>query len=252
MSTFGKNQFKKIIKSINRYSITVDFWTEPHIGVSFGGVSIHCYFKTHGLKSMVLSFHEYDLPNSKSPNIRAFTEDILSDFDLTINENVYIMRNNELKMKAAFREGVKRTRCSAHYVNKIIEHSLTNCNIGCDLIQQTFNQVKIIVTHIRQTHIQAKLSLSINLFSKTRWNSTFQMIQDFLEIICPQLKDEFYNVLKEELDKRQSLESKTHKPCPKLTASLITPKRIRTNLLSDCYDLGPSVDAISNDETEIE
>ncbi|CAF2820509.1 unnamed protein product [Rotaria sp. Silwood2] len=70
--------------------------------------------------------------------------------------------------------------------------------------------------------------------------------------ICPQLKDEFYNVLKEELDKRQSLESKTHKPCPKLTASLITPKRIRTNLLSDCYDLGPSVDAISNDETEIE
>ncbi|CAF3376891.1 unnamed protein product [Rotaria sp. Silwood2] len=168
--------------NINRYSITVDFWTESHTGVSFGGVSLHCYFKTYGLKSMVLACREYDLPNSKSPNIRAFTEGILSDFDLTINENVYIVTDNEPKMKAAFREGVKRIGCSAHYVNKVIEHSLTNCNIGCDLIQQTFNQVKTIVSHIRQTHIQARLSLSINLFSKTRWNSAFQMIQDFLDM----------------------------------------------------------------------
>ncbi|CAF4341786.1 unnamed protein product [Rotaria sp. Silwood2] len=283
MYTLRKNQFTKIIKSINRYSITVDFWTESHTGVSFGGVSLHCYFKTHGLKSMVLACREYDLPNSKSPNIRTFIEGILSDFDLTINENVYIVTDNEPKMKAAFREGVKRIGCSAHYVNKVIEHSLTNCNIGCDLIQQTFNQVKTIVSHIRQTHIQARLSLSINLFSKTRWNSAFQMIQDFLDMyseinelltssdqklrlismdldllkeftkyfvlfgnICPQLKDEFYNVLRDEIDGRQSLESKTHKPSAKLTTSSVTPKRKRTNLLSDCFDPDPSVEDIDD------
>ncbi|CAF4725388.1 unnamed protein product [Rotaria sp. Silwood2] len=182
MYTFRKNQLKKIIKSINRYSITVDFWTESHTGVNFGGVSLHCYFKKHGLKSMVLACREYDLPNSKSPNVRAFTEGILSEFDLTINENVYIVTDNEPKMKAAFRDGAKRIGCSAHYVNKIIEHSLTSSDIGCDLMQQTFNQVKTIVTHIRQAHIQTKLSHSINLFSKTRWNSAFQMIQDFLDM----------------------------------------------------------------------
>ncbi|CAF4377943.1 unnamed protein product, partial [Rotaria sordida] len=40
MYTFRKNQLKKIIKSINRYSITIDFWTESHTGVNFGGVSL--------------------------------------------------------------------------------------------------------------------------------------------------------------------------------------------------------------------
>ncbi|CAF2798710.1 unnamed protein product [Rotaria sp. Silwood2] len=98
---------------------------------------------------MVLACREYDLPSSKSSNIRTFTEGILSEFDLTLNENVYIVTDNEPKMKAAFREGVKRIGCCIHYVNKVIEHSLTNCNIGYDLIQQTFNQVKTIVTHIR-------------------------------------------------------------------------------------------------------
>ncbi|CAF1403779.1 unnamed protein product [Rotaria sordida] len=240
MYTFRKNQLKKIIKSINRYSITVDFWTESHTGVNFGGVSLHCYFKKHGLKSMVLACREYDLPNSKSPNIRAFTEGILSEFDLTINENVYIVTDNEPKMKAAFRDGAKRIGCSAHYVNKIIEHSLTSIDIGCDLIQQTFNQVKTIVTHIRQTHIQTKLSHSINLFCKTS--------------ICPQLKDEFYDVLKEEMNKRQSLEPKTHTTSAKLTTASATLKRKRTNLLADCYDPDPDPldEAISNDETEIE
>ncbi|CAF1385261.1 unnamed protein product, partial [Rotaria sordida] len=181
-----------------------------------------------------------DLPNSKSPNIRAFTEGILSELDLTINENVYIVTDNEPKMKAAFRDGAKRIGCSAHYVNKIIEHSLTSIDIGCDLIQQTFNQVKTIVTHIRQTHIQTKLSHSINLFCKTS--------------ICPQLKDEFYDVLKEEMNKRQSLEPKTHTTSAKLTTASATLKRKRTNLLADCYDPDPDPldETISNDETEIE
>ncbi|CAF4205804.1 unnamed protein product, partial [Rotaria sordida] len=180
------------------------------------------------------------LPNSKSPNIRAFTEGILSELDLTINENVYIVTDNEPKMKAAFRDGAKRIGCSAHYVNKIIEHSLTSSDIGCDLIQQTFNQVKTIVTHIGQTHIRTKLSHSINLFSKTS--------------ICPQLKDEFYDVLKEEMNKRQSLEPKTHTTSAKLTTASATLKRKRTNLLADCYDPDPDPldETISNDETEIE
>ncbi|CAF2547580.1 unnamed protein product [Rotaria sp. Silwood2] len=70
--------------------------------------------------------------------------------------------------------------------------------------------------------------------------------------ICPKLKDEFYNVLKEEIDKRPSFESETHKKSAKLTTSSVTPKRKRKNLLSDCYDPDSSIKTMSNAETEIE
>jgi len=66
------------------------------------------------------------------------------------------------------------------------------------------------------------------------------------------LKDESYDALKQEVEKRQLFEPKINKTTVKLTASSITPKRNKTSLLADCYDPDPSVETIPNDETEIE
>ncbi|CAF4213883.1 unnamed protein product, partial [Rotaria magnacalcarata] len=63
--------------------------------------------------------------------------------------------DNENKMKSAFKDDCVRVGCSAHYLNKILQHAFTNNNTICDAVQLLFKSVRAIVTYIRQSRKQS-------------------------------------------------------------------------------------------------
>ncbi|CAF4455354.1 unnamed protein product, partial [Rotaria magnacalcarata] len=70
----------------------------------------------------------------------------------------------------------------------IIDHALSKPDIDCDDIQKLFDNVLNIITYIRRSHNQSKLSKKLQIFSETRWNSAYDMICSFIEVY-PQLND---------------------------------------------------------------
>ncbi|CAF5082801.1 unnamed protein product, partial [Rotaria magnacalcarata] len=111
----------------------------------------------------------------------------LLSFGLTLNNKIFVVTDNENKMRAAFKEKCTRIGCSIHYLSKQLEHSFTSEEIDrtfvrCTEIQKLFDNVKKVVTHVRRTHRQVKLKQKLQLYSDTRFNGAFYMLNVFLNV----------------------------------------------------------------------
>jgi hypothetical protein len=90
--------------------------------------------------------------------------------------------DNENKMKCAFKDDCIRIGCSAHYLNKILQHAFTNNNANCDAAQLLFKLVRAIITNIRQSHKQSLLSTCLVNYSDTRFSGIYLMYDSFLKV----------------------------------------------------------------------
>jgi hypothetical protein len=162
--------------------ITVDFWSEEQTKISYGGVTLHTHSEEHGLLVFVLACKPFDLPSQTADNVRLFTNSILESYGLPLNHVKYVVCDNENKMRASFRSDIIRIGCSAHFINKIIEHSLCIPNPDCEDIQRLFNNIYDIVVHLRSSHYQCKLSVKLQLFTKIRWSSAYNMLSSFIDV----------------------------------------------------------------------
>jgi hypothetical protein len=174
---------------MDRYCVIIDFWTENKTGIQYGGVALRHIDTSMRLHNYVLGCYPYDIDtNQSAPNIRAFVEQILSEYGLHLNVNTYVMTDNEGKMKSAFaKEHCKRIGCSDHYLSKQLEHSFTSTtidkeNVNCQIAQKMFEKVKSIVTHVRRSHKQMKLSRKLQGYSDTRFNGAFHMMNVFHDV----------------------------------------------------------------------
>lgn len=163
----------------------MDFWTEDHTGVHFGGISLHHIDLSNELHVFVLGCYPYDENDQKASTIRAFVEHILAEYGLTLDDNKYVMSDNEGKMKCAFNYQCKRIGCSSHYLNKQLEHAFTSETIDrqpvdCIEVQTLFKHVKTLVGHIRRSHKQVNLKRKLQTYSDTRFNGAFVMLDIFL------------------------------------------------------------------------
>jgi hypothetical protein len=170
------------LSTINHFVITVDFWSEQKTKVHYGGVTLHSYSEQYGLLVFVLACKPYDLATQSADNIRLFTNTILESYGLAVDQVRYVVSDNENKMRASFRDDVIRIGCAAHFINKIVEHSLCNPNIDCDDIQRLFDDIHDLVVFLRSCHNQWKLSKKLQLFSKIRWCSAYEMISSFIDV----------------------------------------------------------------------
>ncbi|CAF1554045.1 unnamed protein product [Rotaria sp. Silwood1] len=125
-----------------------------NIGLHYGGVSLHFVDVNYKLRMFILACKLYDLPNQKAFNIREFVNKIVEDFGLIINEDIFIVSDNEPKMLSAFKEGVMRVGCSTYYINKVIQHAFELEESLCIDVQLLFSIVRDIISHIRQSHKQ--------------------------------------------------------------------------------------------------
>jgi hypothetical protein len=172
---------------MDNYCVTVDFWTEDHTGMHFGGISLHHIDESNQLQVFVLGCYPYDENDQKAPSIRHFVEGILDEYGLKLDDEKYLMSDNENKMKSAFDSRCKRIGCSSHYLNKQLEHAFTSEVIGrqpvdCTEVQTLFKQVKTLVSHIRRSHKQLKLTRKLQTYSDTRFNGAFCMLNVFLAV----------------------------------------------------------------------
>ncbi len=108
--------------------------------------------------------------------------EILEEFGLYLNDDIFIVSDNENKMKSAFKEDVQRVGCSAHYLNKILQHAFTNDDTKCDAAQLLFKTVRSIVTKIRVCHKQSLLSSYVQNYSDTRFSGVYIMFNSLLKV----------------------------------------------------------------------
>ncbi len=125
------------------------------------------------LLSFILGCYPYDALSHSAQDFRAFVDTKLQDYNLKLDLSKFVVSDNEMKMLAAFRENCTRVGCSDHYLNKQLQHAFESTEIhlnkntiekvNCETAQNTFRQVKSIVTDVRRPHRQQQLSLKLQM-----------------------------------------------------------------------------------------
>jgi hypothetical protein len=152
--------------------------------VSFCGIAVFHLNDELTLQVFVLGCFPYDRENQTANQIRQFVDSKLIEFNLSLDSNKFVVCDNENKMKSAFKDSCTRIGCSIHYVNKQLEHCFTSkvvdkIPVQCDIVQQLFDSIRKIVSHVRRTHKQAKLPRKLQSYSDTRFSGAFLMMNIF-------------------------------------------------------------------------
>ncbi|CAF4940274.1 unnamed protein product [Rotaria sp. Silwood1] len=155
--------------------------------LSYCGLALRHVTKNFKLLNYILGCFLFDSESQSASNIRSFVDSQLLSFGLVLNSNIFVVTDNENKMRAAFKEQCIRVGCSIHFVNKQLEHSFTSLEIDkqpikCDKAQCLFGHAKRIVTHVRRSHRQIKLKGKLQLYSNTRFNGAFYMLEVFFDV----------------------------------------------------------------------
>ncbi|CAF1347882.1 unnamed protein product, partial [Rotaria sordida] len=164
MYDYYREQLIKFCKSMDSYCAIVDFWCEPFTG---------CF--------------PYEMENKRAPTIRTFIDDILKNFGLVLDQEKFVVIDNEPTMLCTFNTSCKRIGCSDHYINKQHQYTFTTKTIdeksvSCDLAQGLFNNVKTLVSNTRRIHKQQNLSKQLVLYADTRFSGAFEMLNVFSSI----------------------------------------------------------------------
>ncbi|CAM4950245.1 unnamed protein product [Rotaria socialis] len=156
-------------------------------GVSFCGISLHYLNDELQLQAFILGCYPYDRDNQTSTQIRQFVDSKLMEYNLSLNNNKFVVTDNENKMKSSFKDSCTRIGCSIHYMNKQLEHcfitnTIEKMPVNCDLAQEMFGYIRKIVSHMRRTHKQTKLPRKLQSYSDTRFNGAFYTMNMFLMV----------------------------------------------------------------------
>jgi len=157
------------------------------LGLSYCGLALRCVTVDYKLQNFILGCVLYDFESQSANNIRAFVDSQLFSYGLVLNDVLFVVSDNENKMRAAFKDKCIRIGFSIHYLNKQLEHSFTSLEIDkklvkCDIVQNLFQNVKTVVAHVRRSHRQVKLKRKLQIYSDTRFNGAFYMLNVFLMV----------------------------------------------------------------------
>ena len=127
------------------------------------------------------------MENKRASTIRLFVDDVLNSFGLKLDEEKFVMSDNEPTMKCTFNLNCKRIGCSDHYLNKQLQHAFTSetidgQSVNCQLAQTIFDDVKQTVSTVRRMHKQQNLSKKLILYSDTRFGGAYNMLFVFLNV----------------------------------------------------------------------
>ncbi|CAF3172584.1 unnamed protein product [Rotaria sp. Silwood2] len=174
----------------------------PHpttVSVSFCGIGLFHLNDDLPLYVFILGCYPYDRDNQSSNQIRQFVVSKLMEYHLTLDDSKFAVCDNENKMKSSFKDLCTRVGCSIHYLNKQLQHCFTTdvidkMPVDCDIVQQMFNSIRQIVSHMRRSHKQSKLSRKLQSYSdtgileRTYMNDYMLIDKDLLASVCLFLK----------------------------------------------------------------
>ena len=169
-------------------SLTTDMWSSC-TNTPFMDITAHFLSHDLNLQSCLLACKRFHNEHS-GENICKEMDQILRSFGLRGKEVSCTTDNAKNEIKAIKELNVPRIPCLAHTLNLCAQDALKSNQSLCDL-RQRLNEI---VTFTRQSHLgkeelqRVQLQLNIQppkvLLSevRTRWNSTFLMMERFLEL----------------------------------------------------------------------
>lgn len=183
--------FKNILKKSKYFTITTDIWTADMQTKSFMGITVHF---VHDMKLTSATIGIVELSESHTADYIALElGKALQIWGIDPNDVVAVVTDNAANMVKAMHDKFGKNRhipCFAHTLNLVCENSLTNTE-GLSII---IDKIRSIVVwfkrsvkasdQLRKIQIDAgtiegnikKMILDV----KTRWNSTYYMIERFL------------------------------------------------------------------------
>ncbi|CAF5081949.1 unnamed protein product, partial [Rotaria sp. Silwood1] len=129
------------------------------------------------------------------------------EYKLQLDSTKFVVTDNEPKILPAFREQCSRVGCADHYLNKQLQHAFqsnqihlnknTIESVDCELVQNILNQVKKVLSSVRHSHQQQKLSQKLQTYSEARFGEVLvnsKTLNDY-NLIEKKLLDDICNFL---------------------------------------------------------
>ncbi|XP_075213813.1 E3 SUMO-protein ligase ZBED1-like [Lycorma delicatula] len=177
--------FKKKLSSIEDLTLTTDIWSDTLNMKSFIGVTVHFGIEIE-LISVTLGVYELDERHT-SQYISEMLLKTCAEWGTKKDNVTAVVTDNAANMVKAVELTFgkkKHIPCLAHSLNLVAEGTM-----ACTVWQEIVTKIKAIVTWFKQscvasdelrkaTSTETKLIQSV----PTRWNSTYYMVQRFLEL----------------------------------------------------------------------
>lgn len=183
---------KSRLSKVDNFCLTLDIWTETMNEVGFMGVTVH--FVENGEMCMYYlatrALNERHTAEYISENLL----DVLEKWDIPLSKIRVAVTDNASSMFAAIRMSLgekKHLPCFAHTINLVVEEALKLQSVKSAVIK-----VREIVHWIKNSVVQSdklrKIQMRNNVSEesvlkliadvRTRWNSTFFMLERFLKL----------------------------------------------------------------------
>lgn len=185
-------RFKFKLEKAEHICLSSDVWTETMAEKSYLGVTAH-FLEGTNIVSIDLSCKQLN-SNHTAQYLSKELESVLVSFNIDKDKVIGIVTDSGANMVAAAQTLLpnKHIPCFAHKLNLV-----TNAALSLPCIKGTITKVRDIVKFIKNSVINSDMLRKIQLESnipegnikkvildvKTRWNSTFYMVQRFLELL---------------------------------------------------------------------
>lgn len=187
------NELKSEIESVKDlgFALTTDLWSDSYLKKSFLSLTIHfvrdgqLFTRLLGFISMegdkctreyfifslvyvILEFSLFIL----DAKIRCKVDDLLSEYNCTLNNKVMIVTDRGANMIAAFRD-CSKIHCVSHLLHNTVEKSIHGVSEIAALCQLCTKLVK----YFKKSGENNNLQTTLKSFSPTRWNTIFYLLE---------------------------------------------------------------------------
>lgn len=181
---------KTKLNQIEWMSLTSDIWTDVLNTKSYICLTAH-YVKDLSMESIIFAVKPLEIDHT-SENIKMIIEDILLDWNLNKEKIVCTVTDGAASIVKAFHDMFgknKHLHCFAHLLNLMVSDSFANSNAVADIISEIkgivtfFKQSVKAADRLRNEQVKAEVPiLKLKQEVKTRWNSTYYMLERFLTL----------------------------------------------------------------------
>lgn len=180
-------------KQIGGFAITSDCWTDRYRRQTYICLVAHCNLITDkGIERHRYTLYVNEIKEAvKSKEVIVkYILDVLNDYGFeedVVREFITFVTDRGSNVKyGLISMGFKRLNCYAHLIHNLVKEMCKDGRVN-DMIRKAAK----ITAFVKKSSINAQLGRSMKLFSSTRWNGAFIMLDSFLKNF-EQLSDLLY------------------------------------------------------------